>query len=133
MFFLALICSFYLRRQGPCSQSHILSGGHQVVHNPGTPPDSALASPAIVDIIVTCEEPFERYTSEEVQQRLKDYFFDRSRSGYQISGVPRADIKVATGQLRQKGAFVFATSLVEDFYESFGACWEDFVEAMEVN
>jgi hypothetical protein len=105
----------------------------QVVHNPGTPPDAGLASPAIVDMIVLCEEPFERYTSEEVQQRLGDYFFDRSRSGYQISNIPKAQIKEATRELRQKGAFVFATSLVDDFYESFGECWKNFVEAMEVN
>jgi hypothetical protein len=82
-------------------------------------------------MIVACEEPFERYTSEEVQQRLGDYFFDRSRSGYQISGTPKAQIKEATRELRQKGAFIVATSLVDDFYERIGECWKNFVEAME--
>ncbi|KAH7091996.1 cell surface protein [Paraphoma chrysanthemicola] len=110
-----------------------LLGQRLVVHNPGTPPDAGLASPVLVDIVVTCEEPFQRYATEEVQKRLGDYFFDRLRSGYQISGVPKEQMPQVTRELRRKGAFVFATSLVDDFYESFGECWDSFVAAMEVN
>lgn len=84
-------------------------------------------------MIVTCEEPFERYAGRDVQERLSDYFFHRSRSGYQISGVPKEQIKAVTRDLRRKGAYVFATSLIDDFYESFGECWKDFVDAMEVD
>jgi hypothetical protein len=86
-----------------------------------------------VDVVVTCEEPYDRYTGDEVQQRLSDYFFHRLRSGYQISGVPKEQIAEVARQLRHRGAYVFATSLVDDFYESFGACWEEFVAAMEVD
>lgn len=86
-----------------------------------------------MDLVVTCEEPYDRYASEGVQQRLQDYFFHRLRSGYQISGVPKEQIREVTRELRQKGAYVFATSLVEDFYESFGECWQEFVGAMEVD
>jgi hypothetical protein len=86
-----------------------------------------------VDVVVTCEEPYNRYAGEEVQQRLSDYFFHRSRSGYQISGVPEERIGEVTRELRQKGSYIFATSLVDDFYESFGECWGPFVAAMEVH
>ncbi|KAF2126990.1 cell surface protein [Dothidotthia symphoricarpi CBS 119687] len=102
-----------------------------IFHNPGTPPDSELASPAIVDVIITCEEPYQRYSGEQVQTRLREYFVDRTRSGYQISDVSRNVIRKVVGELRHKGAYIFATSLVEDFYESFGECWREFVSAMD--
>lgn len=105
----------------------------QVVHNPGTPPDEGLASPGIVDIIVTCEEPFERYTSQQVQQRLVDYPYHRARVAHQVSGVPYNCIRTIAHEMRQKAAYVFATSLTEAFYESFGECWESFVDALEIN
>ncbi|KAF1850683.1 cell surface protein [Cucurbitaria berberidis CBS 394.84] len=110
-----------------------LLGQRLVVHNPGTPPDADLASPAVVDIIVTCEEPYQKYAGDETQQRLQDYFIHRSRSAYQISGVPKELIREVTRELRRKGAYVFATSLTEDFYEDFGACWKEFVTAMKVD
>ncbi|KAL5119596.1 hypothetical protein ACEQ8H_002442 [Pleosporales sp. CAS-2024a] len=109
-----------------------LLGQRLVLHNPGTPPDAGLASPTFVDVVVTCEEPYERYMGDEVQRRLADYHFHRLRSAYQLSGVPKERIAEVTRQLRHRGAYVFATSLVDDFYESFGACWNDFIAAMEV-
>jgi hypothetical protein len=83
-------------------------------------------------MVVTCEEPFERYIGEEVQKRQVDYALHRSRTGYQLSGVPRTRMREVTHELRRKAAYVFATSLPEDFYESFGECWEEFVNAMDV-
>jgi len=103
------------------------------VHNPGTPPDEGLATPAMVDIAITCEEPYQKYMGEQTQKRLHDYFFHRQRSGYQISAVPKERIREATRDLRRIGAYVFATSLVDDFYESFGECWQEFVAAMEID
>jgi hypothetical protein len=82
-------------------------------------------------MIVTCEEPYAQYSGEVTTKRLADYFLHRSRSGYQISGVPKDQITAVTQELRCKGAYVFATSLVEDFYESF-ECWEEFIQAMEM-
>jgi hypothetical protein len=82
-------------------------------------------------MVITCEEPYERYTGEQVQHRLSEYFFHRSRAGYQISGVPENRIREVVRELRHEGAYIFATSLVDDFYESFGNCWKAFVEAME--
>lgn len=83
-------------------------------------------------MIVTCEEPYEQFSGDVTTKRLADYFFHRSRSGYQISAVPKERMTEVTHELRHKGAYVYATSLVDDFYESFGACWEDFIQAMEM-
>jgi hypothetical protein len=86
-----------------------------------------------VDVIVTCEEPYKQYSGEVTTKRLSDYFYHRARSAYQISGVPKERIREVARELRRKGAYIFATSLTEDFYESFGECWSDFCTAMEVN
>lgn len=103
----------------------------QVVHNPGTPPDSGLAGADMADVIITCEEPYERYASDQVRDRLREYFVDRTRAGHQISNVPLDRIYDVTKQLRHEVGFVFATSLSQDFYESFGECWQQFVAAMD--
>lgn len=99
------------------------------MHNPGTPPDAELGATG-VDVIVTCEEPYARYRGDEVQKRLRDYHYERERSGYQISGVPIEDMGKAVGDLRRRGAYLFATDLAEDFYESFGDSWAAFVAAV---
>ena len=49
-----------------------------------------------------------------------------------ISGVPHGkEVGRLVRELRYRGAYLFVTSLVDDFYESFGKCWTDFVEAFE--
>jgi Spherulation-specific family 4 len=103
----------------------------QVIHNPGTPPDAGLADPG-PDIIITCEEPYDRYQGKEVQQRLKEYHYDQARSGYMISAVTKEEIRGFVHELRHRGAYLFVTDLVNDFYESFGDSWYDFVAAMEM-
>ncbi|KIN05435.1 hypothetical protein OIDMADRAFT_158030 [Oidiodendron maius Zn] len=133
-------------------------GDRLIIHNPGTPPDYSLAPPppplaSIIkptpittniepdkdisgptygpDIILTCEEPHARYLSPEVQNRLKEYYYPPSRSGYMISGVPLGEIAEAVQELKGRGDYVFATDLVDDFYESFGESWNGFVAAVE--
>ena len=81
--------------------------------------------------MVTCEEPWHRYQSEEVQKRLAEYHYDQARSGYMISGVPRSEITPLTHELRRRGSYLFITDLVDNFYESFGPSWEEFVAAMD--
>ena len=100
------------------------------MHNPGTPPDAGLADPG-PEVIVTCEEPWQKYKSEQVQKRLRDYHYEQPRSGYMISGVPRNEITLLTQELRHRGAYLFITDLVDNFYESFGPSWDEFVAAMD--
>ena len=101
----------------------------QVIHNPGTPPDPELADPG-PDVILVCEEPFDRYRGDEVQQRLSEFPYHRERSGYMLSGAPGEDIQQLVQELRPRGKYLFVTELVEDFYESFGTSWGDFMDAM---
>ncbi|KAL5320229.1 hypothetical protein ACEPPN_011030 [Leptodophora sp. 'Broadleaf-Isolate-01'] len=106
----------------------------QVIHNPGTPPDAALIPPLPVgpDVVITCEEPYDRYREDEVQQRLQEYPCNWARAGYMISAVPDGEIATFVGQLCHRGAYLFVTDLVENFYESFGRSWTEFVAATEV-
>lgn len=101
-----------------------------MLHNPGTPPDAELANPG-PDVFVICEEPYERYRGKEVQTRLKDYHYEQARSGYMISGVPRAEIPALMQELSYRGAYLFVTALVNDFYESFDDSWSEFIAAFE--
>lgn len=48
-----------------------------------------------------------------------------------ISAVPGNKIGEAVQELCHRGAYLFVTDLVDDFYESFGKSWADFVVAME--
>lgn len=101
------------------------------MHNPGTPPDADMAPLGRPDAICTCEEPWPRFQGDEVQTRLRDYYFERSRSAYQISGIPSEQIAVAVRKLSRTARYIFATDLVEDFYESFSqTSWENFVAAI---
>ncbi|KAH8787744.1 cell surface protein [Hyaloscypha finlandica] len=107
-----------------------IQGDRLVIHNPGTPPDAELGNPG-PDVIVTCEEPYERYQGEEVQKRLKDYHYDQPRSGYMVSGVPSTEIPALLQKLRYRGEYLFVTDLVNNFYESFGDSWGEFITAFE--
>ena len=80
---------------------------------------------------MTCEEPYTRYRGAEVQKRLRDYHYDRSRSGYMISGVPMEDIGYLVRELRIRGTYIFVTDLIDHFYESFGPSWNIFLDAMD--
>lgn len=102
----------------------------QVIHNPGTPPDAEMAEPG-PDVIITCEESYERFKGDEVQKRLKDLHYDKKRSGYMISGIPAEEIGQAIKELATRATYIFATDLVEDFYESFGISWTAFISAVE--
>jgi hypothetical protein len=47
-----------------------------------------------------------------------------------IHSVPEYLIRSVTMDLRHRGGYLFVTELQDDYYESFGKTWEDFVSAM---
>ncbi|ETS77282.1 hypothetical protein PFICI_11156 [Pestalotiopsis fici W106-1] len=108
-----------------------LMGDRTVVHNPGTPPEGDLSSFGNPDLVCISEEPHQLYIGEGVQKRLAELPLDRARSIYQISGIPREKIRDAVHELCKRGQYVFATDLVDDFYESFGPSWQDFISAVD--
>lgn len=103
----------------------------QVIQNPGTPPDAPLANIG-PDLILTCEEPYSRYRSNEVQQRLRQLHYDRARCGFMIHSVPRDDLRPLVHDLRHRAAYLFVTELFGEFYERFGpSSWTTMVEASQ--
>jgi hypothetical protein len=103
----------------------------KVVHNPGTPPEGDLALFGSPDLVCVCEEPYQRYRDAEVQARLDAYRLEHAQTMFQISGVPSGELTEAVRQLCGRGRYMFATELVENFYESFGASWPSFVVAVK--
>ncbi|KAB8201495.1 Spherulation-specific family 4 [Aspergillus parasiticus] len=108
-----------------------LLGNRLVIQNPGTPPDAPLANIG-PDLILTCEEPYSRYRSNEVQQRLRQLHYDRARCGFMIHSVPRDDLRPLVHDLRHRAAYLFVTELFGEFYERFGpSSWTTMVEASQ--
>jgi hypothetical protein len=103
----------------------------QVVHNPGTPPEGDLASFGDPDLVCICEEPYGLYQATGLQKRLDDLSPEYERCVYQISGIPVNEMDRVVRELCQRGQFVFATDLMDDFYESFGPSWHAFVAAVK--
>jgi hypothetical protein len=82
------------------------------------------------DVVCTCEEPFEVYKSDRIQNHLQWLHYDRTVTCYQISGVPLNKFEAATRELSRRAIWLFATDTVDDFYESFGKSWPAFVKLM---
>ena len=82
-------------------------------------------------MIITSEEPYEKFTGEDVQKRLRDYHYEQSQSGFMISAVPDGEIGPLMQELRQRGAYLFVSGLKDDFYESFGKGWDEFVASLD--
>lgn len=101
----------------------------QIMHNPGTPPDAPLAHTA--DVIVTCEEPFQRYQCGDVRAHYTRFNYAQAISACQISATPRDEIVALTQNLRRIYAYIFVTDLIDNFYESFGSGLKKFVYALE--
>ncbi|KAH8647893.1 cell surface protein [Xylariales sp. PMI_506] len=104
-----------------------------IIHNPGTPTEGDLTAFGNPDLVCLCEEPYELYCGDNVQKRLVEFHQARDRCIYQISGIPQSEIDQAVSELCQRGQYVFATDLVDDFYESFGPSWESFVAAVKAS
>jgi spherulation-specific family 4 protein len=102
----------------------------QVIHNPGTPPDTDLAKPG-PDITTVLEESFAQWQSSAVQERLQMVPYERARCAYMVHSVPKVAIKELVKELRHRGKYLFVTDLFENYYARFGSCWKDFVDAMQ--
>ncbi|KAG8407890.1 hypothetical protein J3458_020200 [Metarhizium acridum] len=121
----------YLDRVGRfVKSSRGLAGERTVVHNPGTPPEGELASFGNPDLVCVCEEPYHLYQRDGLQRRLADLAPEHERCIYQISGIPPDEVAAVAQELCRRGRYVFATDLVQDFYERFGTSWPSFVAAV---
>ncbi|EFX04998.1 cell surface protein [Grosmannia clavigera kw1407] len=107
-----------------------LVGDRLVVHNPGTPPEGHLKHFGSPDMVCLCEEPYKMYGDDGVQRRLRDYALPWHQTIYQISGIPAELMDDVVQELCQRAKYVFATDLVDDFYESFSPSWAGFAAAV---
>ncbi|KAF2129325.1 hypothetical protein P153DRAFT_396608 [Dothidotthia symphoricarpi CBS 119687] len=100
-----------------------------VIHNPGTAVNKGLADPG-PDITTVVETSYAEFVTPNFQQWLATSPYDRSRSSYMVHSVPDGEVANLTIALRERAQYLFVTSLTENFYESFGPSWGEFVAAM---
>jgi hypothetical protein len=81
-------------------------------------------------VIVTCEEPFQRYQCEEVRTHYAKFNYTPAMSACLISATPRDKIVDLTQELRRMYGYLFVTDLVDNFYESFGSGLREFIYAL---
>ncbi|ORY16990.1 Spherulation-specific family 4 [Clohesyomyces aquaticus] len=110
-------------------QSEGIRGDKTVIHNPGTAVDARLAAPG-PDITTVAEVAHSVFRTPEYQEWLSTSCYERSRTSYIVHGVPAVDMSDFTHELRQRAAYLFVTSLGENYYSSFGSCWPGFVESL---
>lgn len=97
------------------------------MHNPGTAVHAGLAEPG-PDLTTIIEEAWPSYQTKEYQDWLATSPYDRTRTCAMMNAVPKDDVPEVTRMMRDRADFLFVTDLEENFYESFGASWDSFVE-----
>jgi hypothetical protein len=103
----------------------------QIIHNPGTIPDARFADNS-TDITVVFEDSYHSYKAQ--QAGLASLPLDRSRYSYVIHSVPKSMSKANLGNFVDKlsldAEFLFLTGLDQNYYESFGPWWQNFISVM---
>lgn len=100
----------------------------QVVHNPGTIPDTRFVDPN-TDVTVVFEGSYSEYLAQMAE--LASLAGDRSQYSYLLHSVPiNKDLRKYVGSMSQHAQFLFLTSLTEDYYESFGLHWDEVMDVI---
>ncbi len=103
----------------------------QVMHNPGTLPDSRLTTASEPDVTIVCEESLEKYRTWDPQQRILLEAWPRARCCIMLHTVPQKQISVMVEELRSRAGYVFITELgAGACYQSWGSGCEEFVVSM---
>jgi hypothetical protein len=107
----------------------MLIQSRQVMHNPGTIPDPNLAHEK-PDITVIIEGSYSSYQSEWTQAQLDAHYYDCASSSCIVHSTPIEEIANLVNQLRLRAEYLFVTDLQDKYYESFGAGWTTFIDAV---
>jgi hypothetical protein len=99
------------------------------MHNPGTIPDPNLAHEKS-DITAIFEASYASYQSEWTQARLDAHHYDRASSSFIVHSTPTEEIGNLVKKLRLRAEYLFVTDLQDNYYESFGAGWTTFIDAV---
>jgi Spherulation-specific family 4 len=108
----------------------------QVIHNPGMIPDARLIDPSI-DITVVFEGSYQDYqqdpSSKALRTQLASLPYDRSRLSCLMFSVPtgmsQGDRRNLANELSQHAEFLYLTDRNQNYYESLGSHWQDFIAA----
>lgn len=102
----------------------------QVIRNPGVVPDARF-SDTNTDISVVFEESYTAYQTKEGE--LSTLTDDRSHHCYMVHSLPKMstdELKGYVDGLSQRAKYLFVTSNDQDYYQSFGTDWADFVDVV---
>lgn len=109
----------------------------QIIHNPGLIPDARLTDPD-VDITVVFEGSYQDYqedsSSRALRAQLASLPYDRSGVSCIMfsvrTGMSQGDRRSLADELSQHAEFLYLTDLSQNYYESFGPHWQDFIAAI---
>lgn len=106
----------------------------QVVHNPGTVPDSRYMVTA--DSTVVVEATYDMYQERHGTKQLTDIpSSNRTQRTAVIHSVPEnvtgSKLRNLVKEVREVADEVFITHLSTDYYASFGSQWSVFVDLMD--
>lgn len=108
----------------------ILNAVQQVIHNPGAIPD-ARYNDTNTDITVVFEQSYQEYQTKQTD--LAALPKDRKGYAYMVHSVPfqsESSLRKFVNQLSQRAEYLFATTLSQDFYESFDPRWANFTDVV---
>lgn len=99
-----------------------------MIHNPGVIPDGQFDD-ANTDITVVFEESYSVYqTRDKALDALPDHRSDYSFMVHSVPTMAKENLKTFVKQLSNLADFLFVTVNTENFYETFGSDWADFVD-----
>ncbi|KAJ5771737.1 hypothetical protein N7520_002266 [Penicillium odoratum] len=106
---------------------------HLIIHNPGTIPDSRYADKDnTTDITVVFEQSYSYYQSQKKELATLETS-QRGNYSYMIHSIPTMtnhSLKNFVDDLSHRAAYLFLTTLTENYYESFGSGLEEFCDAV---
>jgi hypothetical protein len=110
-----------------------IQGARLVMHNPGTIPEKRTTQ-VKPDITAIFEASYTTFEDESVQERLSatanhDHY-RRTSVSFIVHSTPIGEIKALVDELKLRAQYLFVTDLQERYYESFGAGWDVFVDAV---
>jgi hypothetical protein len=109
-------------------------GPRFVIQNPGAVPNANITN-NVTDTQVIFEGAYSDVPSQDTMKAKLDILSnDRSRFTYVVHSMPsnvkQPDLRKLVQDAARNAAFLFVTDLTEDYYESFGSRWKDFVDSV---
>lgn len=122
--------SFMLQATKAVKDAKDFQADKTVIRNPGVVPDARF-SDTNTDISVVFEESYKQYPVKESElSALQD---DRSHNCYMVHSLPtmsKDELRGYVDGLSKRAKHLFVTTNDQDYYQSFGSDWADFVDVV---